>query len=261
MNIIVCVKQVPDTESFIKVKDNKIQTEDLNFVINPFDEYAIEEGLRLKEKFEGKVIIISMGPDRVTKALRSCLALGVDEVYHLNDEAFLDSDPHGTAQILSKACQKFEYDVIFFGKQGVDDDFGQTGIYVAEFLDIPHVTTITKLEVADDGNSAKAHHETDMDIEIVETSLPAVFTTQKGLNEPRYASMKGIIKAKKKPINTFNAADLGIDISTVGASARKINYLTIEKPPERQAGKVLEGEPADVVNELVKLLKEEAKVL
>jgi electron transfer flavoprotein beta subunit len=261
MNIIVCVKQVPDTESFIKVKDNKVQTEDLNFVINPFDEFAIEEGLKLKEKFGGKVIAISMGSERVTKALRSCLALGVDEAYHLNDPAFLDSDPLGVAKILSKACQKFEYDVIFFGKQGVDDDFGQTGIFVAELLNLPHVSTITKLEVAEDGKSAKAHHETDAGIEIVETTFPAVLTAQKGLNEPRYASMKGIIKAKKIPINTFNAADLGIDPSSVGATARKVNYQTIEKPPERKSGKVLTGEPADVVKELVKLLKEEAKVL
>ena len=103
MNIIVCVKQVPDTASFIKVKDNKIQTEDLNYVINPFDEYAIEEALLLKEKFGGKVTAISMGPDRTTKALRGCLALGVDEAYHINDEAFFSSDPLGTAQILSKA--------------------------------------------------------------------------------------------------------------------------------------------------------------
>jgi len=261
MNIIVCVKQVPDTESFIRVQDNKVLTEDLNFVINPFDEYAIEEGLRLKEKFNGKVIAISMGPDRVSKALRSCLALGVDEVYHLNDEAFFGSDPLGTALILSKACRKFEYDVIFFGKQGVDDDYGQTGMYLAELLDLPHVSTITKLEVADDGRSAKAQRETDVGVEVIETTLPAVFTAQKGLNEPRYASMKGIIQAKKKPITTLNAADLGIEPSTVGPSANKIKYQTIEKPPERQAGKMLEGEPADMVKELVRLLKEEAKVL
>ncbi|MBU1627269.1 electron transfer flavoprotein subunit beta/FixA family protein [bacterium] len=261
MNIIVCVKQVPDTESFIKVKDNKVQTEDLNFVINPFDEFAIEECLKLKEKFGGKVIAISMGTERVTKALRSCLALGVDEAYYLNDPAFLDSDPLGVAKILCKACQKFQYDIIFFGKQGVDDDYGQTGIFTAELLNLPHVSTITKLEVSEDGKSAKAHHETDAGIEIVETSLPAVFTAQKGLNEPRYASMKGIIKAKKIPINTFNAADLGIDPSTVGAAARKINYQTVEKPPERKSGKVLTGEPVAVVKELVKLLKEEAKVL
>jgi electron transfer flavoprotein beta subunit len=123
------------------------------------------------------------------------------------------------------------------------------------------VSAITKLEVAGDGKSAKAHHETDVGVEIVETSLPAVFTAQKGLNEPRYASMKGIIKAKKIPINALTASDLGIDASTVGEGGRKINYRTIEKPPERQAGRVLEGEPADVVKELVKLLKEEAKVL
>jgi len=261
MNIIVCVKQVPDTESFIKVKDNKVQTEELNFVINPFDEYAIEESLKLKEKFGGKVTVVSMGPDRVSKALRSCLALGVDEAYHLKDESFENSDPLGTAHILSKACQKLEYDIIFFGKQGVDDDFGQTGIFTAELLDLPHVSVITKLEVAEDGKSAKAHHETDAGVEIVETSLPAVFTAQKGLNEPRYASMKGIIKAKKKPINVLTASDLGTDTSTIGASSRKVNYKTIEKPPERQAGRILEGEPADVVKELVNLLKEEAKVL
>jgi electron transfer flavoprotein beta subunit len=261
MNILVCVKQVPDTESFIKIKDNKVLTEELNLIVNPFDEYAIEEGLRIKETLGGKVTAISMGPDNVTKTLRSCLALGVDEVFHINDPAFLNSDPLGTARVLAKACQKYPFDIIFFGRQGVDDDYGQTGIYVAELLDLPHVSNITKLEIAADGKSAKAYHESDIGIEVVETPLPAVFTAQKGLNDPRYASMKGIIKAKKIPIVILTAADLGVDTASVGSNARKINYLTIVKPPERQAGKILQGEPAQVVKDLVKLLKEDSKVL
>jgi len=267
MNSIVCMKQVPDTETRIQVKDGKIVEEGIQYVVNPYDEYAIEEALRLKERFgEGKVTLICLGPERAREAILQGLALGADEAIHLNDEAFAGGDAYTTAQVLAAAIRKLSesgttYDIILTGKQAVDMDNAQVGIALAELLDLPHVSVVTKLEVSEDKKSARAEREVEGGKEVVETPLPAVITAQKGLNEPRYPSFRGIRQARKKPYQVWTAADVGLDPSTVGAAGAKSEIINVSPPPERPPGRIIEGEIPDAVAELVRLLREEAKVV
>jgi len=261
MNIVVCVKQVPDTETKIRVKDGRVDHSETKYVVNPYDEYAVEEGLRIKERMgEGTITLVSMGPERAKDALKSGLAVGAEEAIHLVDEAFEGSDPYATALILSKALQKLDYDIIFCGKQGVDEDHAQVGIILAELLDIPHVSVVTKLEISDDGKSILAHREVEGGHEVVEAPLPAVITAQKGLNEPRYPTFKGIRAARKKPIHKKTAAELGIDPKAVGAAGAKLEIISFSPPPERSAGQIIPGNPVEACRELVRLLREEAPV-
>jgi len=262
MNIVICVKQVPDTETKIRVKDGQIDHSATKHVVNPYDEYAIEEGLRIKERLgEGKITLITTGPERAKDALKSGLAVGSDEAIHLIDEAFEGSDPYATALILSKALKKMDLDIIFCGKQGVDEDHAQVGIILAELLDIPHVSVVTKLEIADDRKSIVAHREVEGGHEMVESPLPAVITTQKGLNEPRYASIKGIMAVKKKVIPEWNAEEIGVEKDHVGLDAAKIAFEEVSLPPERVAGKVFDEDPVQDAVKVAHLLRDEAKIL
>lgn len=262
MNIVICVKQVPDTETKIKLKDGQVDHAETKYVVNPYDEYAIEEGLRIKERLgEGKITLISTGPDRVKDALKSGLALGVDEAIHLVDEAFAGSDPHATALILSKAMAKLDYDIIFCGKQGVDEDHAQVGIILAELLDIPHVSVVTKLDISEDRRSVVAHREVEGGHEAVQAPLPCVITAQKGLNEPRYASIKGIMAVKKKVIPEWNAGELGVEKAQVGAAAAKMTFAEVSLPAERTAGQVFAEDPVQDAMKVAHLLRDEAKIL
>jgi electron transfer flavoprotein beta subunit len=262
MNIVVCVKQVPDTETKIRVKDGRVDHSETKYVVNPYDEYAIEEGLRIKERMgEGTITLVSMGPERAKDALKSGLAVGAEEAIHLVDEAFEGSDPYATALILSKALQKLDYDIIFCGKQGVDEDHAQVGIILAELLDVPHVSVVTKLEISDDGKSILAHREVEGGHEVVEAPLPAVITAQKGLNEPRYASIKGIMAVKKKVIPEWNAEEIGMEASSVGLDAAKVSFVEVSLPPERESGKVFAEDPVQDAIKVAHLLRDEAKIL
>lgn len=264
MNILVCLKQVPDTESQIRVApDGKsIVTDGIKWVMNPYDEYAVEEALRLKEKFGGEVTIIGVGPQRVTESIRTALAMGADKGILVDDPLIVGSDSLGTAKVLAAVIKDLDYDLIFCGKQGVDDDYGLVGSGVAELLDIPQISVVVKLEVNDDGSAIKAHREVEGGSLVIESPLPALLTAQKGLNEPRYASLPGIMKAKKKPLDVKTLADLGLDPSEVGESGAKIKIVEITPPAERKAGKIAEGEtPQEKAANLVKLLHEEAKVI
>jgi electron transfer flavoprotein beta subunit len=264
MNIIVCIKQVPDTAARIKIGagGKEVDSADLNFVVNPYDEYAVEEALKVKEAVGGgEVVIISLGPDRATEAIRTCLAMGADRGIHLKDAAFEGSDPYVTAKVLAKVIGDMEYDLILCGKQAVDDNASFVGPGLAEMLGIPQATVITKLDLSDDRKSITVEREVEGGKEVVEIPLPALVTAQKGLNEPRYASLPGIMKAKKKEIKVIDAASLGIPADQVGEKGAREKILSLELPPERQAGKIIPGEPAEAVKELVKLLKEEAKAL
>jgi electron transfer flavoprotein beta subunit len=258
MNAIICMKQVPDTETRFRVSDGKIAEEGIQYVVNPYDEYAIEECLLKKEAAgEGKVTVICMGPERAREAILQALALGCDEAIHLNDPAFEGADAFVTAQVLAAAIEKAdEYDLIFTGKQGVDDDNAQVGILLAEMLDLPHVSVVTKLDIAD--GKATARREIEGGKQVVETPLPAIFTAQKGINEPRYPSFRGIRQAKRKPYTTWNAADLGLDPAALEV---KLETVSVALPPERGGGQIIEGEPAEAVKELVRLLREEAKAI
>jgi electron transfer flavoprotein beta subunit len=262
MHIVVCVKQVPDTETKIRVKDGQVDHSETKYVVNPYDEYAVEEGLRIKESLgEGKITLVSTGPERAKDALKSGLAVGADEATHLIDEAFEGSDPYATALILSKALQKLDYDIVFCGKQGVDEDHAQVGIILAELLDIPHVSVVTKLEISGDRKSIVAHREVEGGHEVIEAPLPAVITAQKGLNEPRYASIKGIMAVKKKVIPEWNAEEIGVEKDQVGAEAARIAATEVTLPTDRTAGRVFDEDPAQDAIKVAHLLRDEAKIL
>ena len=264
MNIVVCMKQVPDTETKIKMNSEGtgIDTEGIKYVMNPFDEYAVEEALKLKEKFGGTVTIVCMGPKRATEAIRTALAMGADDAIHLNDPTFEGADSLTTAKILAKGIKDLKYDLILAGKQAVDFDCSQVFACLAEILDLPYASVVTGLEVAGDLKNATVKRETEGGIaEIIEIKLPAVIAAQKGLNEPRYASLPGIMKAKKKPLKEINLATLGMDANDVGEKGSKLKTMNYSLPPERKAGKKIEGEPKEIVAQLVAWLHAEAKLI
>ncbi len=264
MNIIVCLKQVPDTETQIKVaSDGKsIVTDDIKWVMNPYDEYGVEEALRIKEKFGGEVTVVGLGPKRVTESIRTALAMGADKGILISDESLEGSDSLSVAKALATAIKELDYDLVFSGQRGVDDDMGVVGANLAEFLDIPQLSVIEKVEVAEDGKSVKVNRPIEGSTLVIESLLPALITTQKGLNEPRYASLPGIMKAKKKPFDEKTLSDLGLDAAEFGESARKVKILEITPPPAREAGRIVEGEtPQEKAAGLAKLLHDEAKVI
>jgi len=256
VNIIACVKQVPDTESQIKVKPDGSGIDDtgIKWVMNPYDEFGVEEALRLKEKFGGDVTIVSVGLARAIETIRTALAMGADKGIHINDPAFEGADAYTTASVLAAAVKNVPFDIIFCGQRAIDDDSGQVGAILAELLNIPQVTVVTKLDV--DGNSVKAVRPIEGAQLLIESPLPVVITAQKGLNEPRYASLPGIMKAKKKPVEVKDAASLGV---TVDVKAR---VAKVVPPPARSPGKIICGDdPAVKAKELARLLREEAKVI
>ena len=263
MNVIVCMKQVPDTEALIKVKSDGsgISTEEIKYVMNPYCEFAVEEALRIKEKFGGQAVLVTLGPQKAVEALRTGLAMGADRAIHLNDPAFERADGLSTARALAEAIKKEPFDLILCGKQAVDDDMAQVGPSLAEFLNLPHVTLITKLEIGADQKKAKVTREVDGGKEVIEVALPAVFTCQKGLNEPRYASLPGIMKAKKKEVKPINLAALGLPADQVGAAGAKTKILKYLPPPSRPPGKIVPGEVLEAAKNLVRLLREEAKAI
>ena len=264
MNIIVCLKQVPDTETQIKVGSDgqSIVTDDIKWVMNPYDEHGVEEALRIKEKFGGEVTVVGLGPKRVTESIRTALAMGADKGILVSDEALEGSDSLAVAKALAAAIKELDYDLIFSGQRGVDDDMGVVGANIAELLDIPQLSVIDKVEVAEDGKSVKVNRPIEGSILVIESPLPALITTQKGLNEPRYASLPGIMKAKKKPFDEKTLSDLGLDAAEFGEGARKVKILEITPPPAREAGKIVEGEtPQEKAAGLAKLLHDEAKVI
>ena len=264
MKIIVCLKQVPDTETQIKIAPdgNSIVKDDIKWVMNPYDEYGVEEALRLKEKFGGEVTIVGLGPKRVTESIRTALAMGADKGVLVIDDALEGSDTLSTAKALAAAIKDIEYDLVFAGQRGVDDDMGLLGATLAEFLDISQLSVIEKVEVAEDGKSVKVNRAVEGEVLVIESNLPTLITTQKGLNEPRYASLPGIMKAKKKPLEEKALADLGLDPAEFGEGARKLKIVELTPPPQREAGKIIEGEsPEEKAAELARLLHDEAKVI
>jgi electron transfer flavoprotein beta subunit len=248
MKIAVCVSHVPDTATKIKIGgDSKsIDPTDVTYIINPYDEYAIEEALKTKEKVGGEVVAISLGGDNNKDSIRKALAMGIDSAVLLKDDEFRDS--FSIAQALAEEIKTQGAELVFFGKQAVDYDNSITGQLTAEMLEYNCVSVVVGFNI--DGNKITAEREIEGGKEIVETILPAVITTQKGLNEPRYASLKGIMSAKRKTIEEKAAA----------SSDNKIEVLEMKKPQGKQAGKII-GNDASAVPELVRLLKEEAKVI
>ena len=262
MNVLVFVKQVPDTETRIQIKDGSVDTSSVKWVVNPYDEFAIEEALRIRERAGGgTVTVVSLGPERVKEAIKYGLSLGADEGVWLKGDGVALGDPLAVAVVLAAAARKIGYDLIFTGKQGVDHDWSQVGILLAELLDLPHVSVVVGLALDAAAKTGRAKREVEGGLEEVAFELPALLTAQKGLNEPRYASLKGIMAVKKKVIPEWSLADLGVDAASVGTESASIRILDASPPPPRLAGKILEGEPRDTARELVRLLREEAKVI
>ena len=262
MDIVVLVKQVPDTESLVQIADDgvSIKTQDIKWTMNPYDELAVEEALQIKEAQGGTVTILTLGPDKAIEAIRTALAMGADQGVHINDPAAVGSDSLATAKLLAAALKDIPYDLIIAGHRAVDEDNYQVAAGVAEFLDIPQVSMVIKTEVQD--GKIKCHRTIEGGTVVVEAALPALFTTQRGLNEPRYASLPGIMKAKKKPVEVKTVADLGVDSATVGAANRKVKIKALNFPPERQAVRIIEGESGrEKAAELVRVLHEESKII
>ena len=260
MNIYVFVKRVPDTESKIRINHeaNAIAEEGLNFVLNPYDEYAVEEALRLREADGGKVVVISVGAEETLVVLKKCLAMGADEALLVKDEEAETYDGLRTARIIAETLKsKFsDYDLLLFGKQSVGADNAQIPSMVAEFLALPQVNVVTKLEI--EGNRGVARREVEGALEKVSFTLPAVISAQKGLNEPRYETLKGIMMAKKKEIPVLTFQDLNLDEQMLEA---QLEIVKLDAPPERDAGRVIEDEPADAAKKMVEFLRQEAKLI
>lgn len=249
MKIAVCVNHVPDTETKIKVAPDArgIDKTGVNYMLNPYDEFAVEEGLRLREKFKGEVLAISLGGDVHKDTLRKSLAMGVDKALLLKDDTPRDS--YGVAAALAAELRAYAPDIVLFGKQSIDYDNAQVGTLVAALLGLPSVSVVVKLDVREDG-SVVCEREIEGGTESVQMKLPAVVTAQKGLNEPRYPSLKGIMAAKNKPIEVKDA---------VKAEPRVV-VLGMQRPASKSAGRII-GSDKTAVAELVRLLHEEAKVI
>lgn len=260
MNIFVFVKRVPDTESKIRInhETNSIDEEGLNFVLNPYDEFAVEEALLIREAKGGKVTVLSVGPEETTVVLKKCLAMGADEAVLIKEGNPELYDGLRIARIIAQAMKtKFsEFSLLLFGKQAVGADNAQVPAMVATLLGLPQVNVVTKLEI--EGNIAVAHREIEGASEKVRAPLPAVISAQKGLNEPRYETLKGIMMAKRKEIPVLTLQDLGLD---EGAIAPQLELVNLDSPPARQAGTVIEDEPETAAKRMVDFLRNEAKVV
>src|SRR5216110_1110434 len=250
MKIAVCIKRVPDSETRVKIAADGLNLDEasVKFVVNPYDEFAVEEALRRKETAgTGEVAVICLGPAAAQETIRTALAMGADRGVLLQADR-IPADPFESAKIIAAELKGTAWDLILFGRMAIDDYNHQIGPLVAELLDLPCVTTVSHLEI--EGTKGVAEREIEGAIEVVEFPLPAVLTVDKGLNEPRYPALKGIMAAKKKPL----------DVKPVQVSAGTLEVLTLSPPPDRKEGKIV-GEGAGAVGELVRLLREEAKVL
>ncbi len=258
MKILVLIKQVPDTTDVkIDPETNTLKREGVAAVINPFDMYAIEEALRVKERLEGaEVVVISMGPPQAETALREAVSLGCDEAVLLSDRKFAGSDTWATSYTISQAIKKIgDFKVIFCGKQASDGDTAQVGPGVSMHLDVPQVTYIKKIEKIDK-DSATVERMTEEGYDIVETPLPAVFTVVKEINEPRLPSLKGKMKAKKIEIPVWTAEDVKCEDEKIGLDGSPTRVVKVFSPPPREGGQILEGEPHEVSKKLSVLIKD-----
>ena len=254
MNIIVCIKQVPAKDAPLAIAGNWIKESDIGFEMNEPDSFALEEALRLKEKHGGEVIALSMGPERVKQTIKEALAKGADRGVHISDDQFAQLDPLATASALAAAIKKEKADLILTGLQSDDHGFGQTGVLLAGVLDLPHATIIMQIEVADGRLKLKRELEAGW-FQHIECPLPAVLSIQSGINKVRYATLKGIMAAKKKEIAVITRESLG----SIAAPTQKIEKIYI--PTKTKKTEFLTGSAKDVAAKLVEKLKFEARVI
>lgn len=262
MKIVVCVKQVPDSDAALAINADKtwILESGINFGLNPYDRYALEEALKIKAAGEGEVVAVTLGPDRAAQVLKTCLATGADRAIHLKDDAFQGGDPWANALALAAAIRTVEPDLVLCGFQADDDTLAQTPVLLAGILDMPHATGAMKIERTDAGVRVERELEADRR-EVVDLPLPSVITVQTGINEPRYASIKGIMAAKRKEMKTPDPADLGIDPSQVGAAGSRLRFFDMAVPPKKEGGEVLTGTADEIALALVKRIRENTGVL
>jgi electron transfer flavoprotein beta subunit len=239
MNIVVCMKQVPDTwaERTLRPDDSRLDRASVDGVINELDEYAIEEGLRLAEANGGEVTILTMGPEKASESIRKALSMGADKAVHLIDDGLAGSDALQTSAALAKVLGRTGFDLVILGSESTDARMGVLAAMLAERLGVPQVSLASKVEV--DGGQLRVHRQTDYGYDKIEASLPAVISVVEKINEPRYPSFKGIMAAKKKPFETWSLADLGVDESDVGLSAAWSVVVDVTKRPPRAAGQVV----------------------
>ena len=261
MKIIVCIKQVPDTtEVKINPETNTLIREGVESIINPFDMYAIEEGVRLRERFGGEVVVVTMGPPQAEAALREALALGADSAVHLSDRAFAGSDTWATSLILARAIEKVGgYDLIICGKQASDGDTAQVGPGIATHLDLPQATYVRRVDsvhLDTDPNIIVVERLLEEGYELLEIQIPALITVVKEINEPRMPSLRGKMSAKKAVIPVWSNADLDIKESQIGLNGSPTQVVKIFTPPQKEGGKIFEGEPQEVVDKLIVEIKD-----
>lgn len=264
MKIGVCLKQVPASDTRIKVnaEGTGIVTDEVKWEVNPYDEFALEAALQLKEAGKAtEVVILTVGEPASEQRIKDGLARGADSAIRLDDPAFAGSDSLGIARVLAAAAKKAELGLVLCGKQAIDGDSSQVPAMMAELLNWPQITDISQLDV--DGTTARAQRAAGAgNKDVIEATLPVVLSCDKGLNTPRFASLRGIMMAKRKKIEVWNAADLGVDSAQVGAGAALLVEQGLSLPPARPSGRMIEGgSVGEKVNELVRLLREEAKVL
>ena len=264
MKCCVLVAYVPDTASIIKIGSagNRIDEGGIKWIVSPYDEFALEEAIRIKEARGGEVTVITYAPDRGSTGLRECLARGADHAVHVVGGETTFGDAYAIARVLAAAVAKSgPFDLILCGIKGVGSDQSLVGAMVAELLDLPHVSGVIKLELHD--GSLTAQRDVEGATEVFTSPLPCLVAAQKGLNEPRYPSLKGIMAAKKVPIQTLKPADLGLDEAALGGAEATTRWVKLELPPAKAGGTILPGEedPAAAARELVRLLREEAKAI
>ncbi len=264
MRIAVCIKQVPDTEARLRVaRDGRwIEESDLPFVLNESDEYALEEALAWTEKRGGEVVVFTLGPERAKDALRKALALGAARAVHLNDPGFAGGDALATGRALAAAIGRETFDLVLTGSQSDDVGYGGTGSVIAGHLGWPHAWLVMGIEVEDSGTHARVTREMESGMnELLRLALPAVLEVQAGINHPRYPSLKGIMAAKKKPVDEVKAADLGLAAEEVGAAGSRLEIVSVAFPASGSGAEILTGDPATAAKALVAKLQQEARVI
>jgi electron transfer flavoprotein beta subunit len=258
MNIVVCVKRVPEAaEADLRIASDgrSIDEEGLAFAINESDNYALEEALLIKERLEGAVTVVALGPEASEDVLRMSMAKGADTAVRLSDPAFDGGDGAATARALAAAIKEMEYDLVLTGCMASDDGRTQVGVALAEYLGIPHATYVTEMEIADGSATVGRELEGGL-IEKLDVKLPCVVTIQTGINEPRYASIMGIAKASKREITLKEAGDLSLDASDIGEEGSATVIAKIEYPPVGEGAEILEGTPGESSEKLAQVLKE-----
>jgi len=263
MKILVCVKQVPTGERLkINSQATWVEEEGSSFAINEYDLYALEEALRIKDARGAEVVVVTEGPERCAVDIRKCLGMGADRGLHLKDPALSGAGPFTRARLFHRVAAEEKPDLILSGMMADDDNFGATGVLLASHLEWPYATGVVKMELSDDGARLTVERELEAgELEVLELPLPALVTIQTGIHEPRYASLKGIMMAKKKPIEARDLAALGLDQSAVGPASSRIRVHKVYVPPKAARAEMVSGSAAQVAAKLVQKIRENTGLL